>query len=86
MTKTMRAAAVAAIATLLLGGAGAALAGVNCGLIKKDIEMGRTPEDIAERMVIPVEEVRKCMEAEDGKTVTTDDAAAGEGEEKKAEE
>ena len=48
--------------------------------------MGRTPEDIAERMVIPVEEVRKCMEAEDGKTVTTDDAAAGEGEEKKAEE
>jgi hypothetical protein len=35
--------------------------GVNCGIIKKDLEMGRTPEEIAELKVISVEEVKKCQ-------------------------
>ena len=50
-------------AGFLLAGAQAALAGnVNCGMVKKDLEMGRTPEDISERMMVSVEDVKKCQE------------------------
>ena len=38
------------------------LAAVNCGLIKKDLDMGRKPEDIAERMAVSVDEVNKCKQ------------------------
>jgi len=34
---------------------------VNCGLIKKDLDMGRKVEDIAERMAVSVDEVKKCQ-------------------------
>jgi hypothetical protein len=51
-----------AAGALVLAGAQAAVAGVNCGLVKKDLEMGRTVEDISERMMAPIEEVKKCQE------------------------
>jgi hypothetical protein len=68
--RTVRLALVAA-GILVLGAASALAGSVNCGIVKKDLAMGRTPEDIAERMVISVEEVKKC--AEEG----GEDAAAG---------
>jgi hypothetical protein len=46
---------------LLLAGTPVHAGGVNCGIIKKDLEMGRTPEEIAELKVISVDEVKKCM-------------------------
>ena len=33
---------------------------VNCKLVQKDMSMGRTAEDIAERMGATVEDVKKC--------------------------
>ena len=45
---------------VLIAGAGPALAEVNCKLVQKDMSMGRTAEDIAERMGASVEDVKKC--------------------------
>jgi hypothetical protein len=33
---------------------------VNCKLVQKDMSMGRTADDIAERMGASVEDVKKC--------------------------
>jgi len=49
------------------------LAAVNCGIINKDLALGRKPEDIAERMGISVAEVQACKEKGTG---TTADAPA----------
>ena len=47
---------------LLLAGASAGVAGdVNCGIVNKDLKMGRTPQDISERMMISVDDVKKCQ-------------------------
>jgi len=46
---------------LVLAVAVPGFAGPNCGLVKKDLAMGRTPEDISERMMVPVDEVKKCQ-------------------------
>ena len=75
-----------AAGALLLAATTPAVAGVNCGIIKKDIEMGRTPQDISERMIIPIEEVQKCLDAEGGKTATTESVKSDGAEEKQAEE
>ena len=69
---------------LLLAVAAPGVAGPNCGLVKKDLEMGRTPEDISERMMVPVEEVKKCQTG-DGAAAGTAPAGAGGAPEKPAE-
>ena len=44
---------IAGTAALLLAGTSAGFAGdVNCGIVNKDLKMGRTPQDISERMMI----------------------------------
>ena len=49
------------ISTLLLG-AGDAIAGINCEQVRRYTQTGRTPEDIAESMIVDVSEVKKCLE------------------------
>jgi hypothetical protein len=39
-----------------------AMAAVNCGMVKKDLDRGKKAEDISERMGISVAEVNKCKE------------------------
>jgi hypothetical protein len=69
----------AAIAMVLLG-AGPAQA-VNCKFVLKNLSIGRTPEQVAETMMISVEEIEKCQEeAAEQKAA---EGAGGEGGEKK---
>jgi hypothetical protein len=59
------------------------MAGPNCGLVKKDLAMGRTPEDISERMMVTVDEVKKCQEDGGAAAPAAGGAApAGEAEKK----
>jgi hypothetical protein len=68
---------IAGVSILLLVGATPGFSGgVNCGIVNKDLEMGRTPEDISERMMISVEDVKKCQaEAKEGKGAAAPAAA-----------
>ena len=52
---------------------GAANAGVNCDQVKKYLKTGRTPQDVADTMVIPVDDVKKCQ----GEAGAAAPAAAG---------
>ena len=54
-----------------------AVAAVNCGIIKKDLERGRTAQDISERMGVSVAEVNKCKDAPAGPNSTTTAAPSG---------
>jgi hypothetical protein len=47
-------------------GASSAFAAPNCAQVNKYLQTGRTPQDVAETMVIGVDEVKKCQ-AEAGK-------------------
>ncbi|HYB98426.1 MAG TPA: hypothetical protein VEC57_04755 [Candidatus Limnocylindrales bacterium] len=51
---------------LIAATAAPGVAAVNCGLIKKDLDMGRKVEDIAERMAVSVDEVKKCQQQQGG--------------------
>jgi len=52
---------------------GAANGGVNCDQVKKYLKTGRTPQDVADTMVIPVDDVKKCQ----GEAGAAAPAAAG---------
>jgi hypothetical protein len=59
----MKATGLALIVGLTLGlGAVTASAGVNCDQVRRYLKTGRTPQEIAESMVIDVSEVKKCQE------------------------
>lgn len=74
MRKTMM--GVAGWTILVLFGAVPAIASsVNCGIVNKDLQMGRTPEDISERMMISVEDVQKCAAQAKEKTGAAGGAA-----------
>jgi len=78
---------VAAGLAILAGGGLSFASGPNCAMVKKDLSMGRTPEDIAERMMTTVEEVKKCQgdEAKPGNSGNTPGAEhAGKKDEKPA--
>ena len=64
---------------LVLAGAGAGLAEVNCKLVQKDMSMGRTAEDIAERMGATVEDVKKCASDANAGGATAPGAGSGTG-------
>ncbi len=66
---------VAGASLLLLTGASIGSAQVNCGIVNKDLQMGRTAQDIAERMMISTDDVKKC-EAEAKKAAPAGGAAA----------
>lgn len=53
---------VAGASLLLLAGAATSSAQVNCGLVNKNLQSGRTDQEIAETMVISVDDVKKCKE------------------------
>ncbi len=53
---------IAGASVLVLAGAAIGSAQVNCGIINKDLKMGRTAQDIAERMMISTDDVKKCEE------------------------
>lgn len=55
-----------AIALMVALHAATASAGVNCDQVRRYLKTGRSPEDIAESMVIDVSEVKKCQEQEKG--------------------
>ena len=58
----MRTAALGlAIGTLLLATVDLAAA-INCDQVRRYAQTGRTPDDIAESMVVDVNEVKKCLE------------------------
>jgi hypothetical protein len=40
---------------------GAVDAGVNCDQVKKYLKTGRTPQDVSDTMVVPIDEVKKCQ-------------------------
>ena len=68
---------IAGIGLLILAAATPGYSQVNCGIVNKDLKMGRTPQDIAERMMISVDDVKKCQsEAKDAGEKAG--AAAGE--------
>ncbi len=59
----MKATGLAVIVGLTLGiGAVSASAGVNCEQVRRYLKTGRSPQEIAESMVIDVSEVKKCQE------------------------
>ena len=68
---------IAGIAAFVAAGAGTSFSGdVNCGIVNKDLKMGRTPQDISERMMISVDDVKKCQAQAGGAA----NAPAGAGE------
>lgn len=54
---------IALVAAQIALGASAGFAAVNCDQVKKYLGTGRTPEEISDTMVVPVEEVKKCQAA-----------------------
>ena len=67
---------IAGIGLFLAAAATPGYAQVNCGIVNKDLKMGRTAQDIAERMMISVDDVKKC-EAEAKKDSNAAAPAAG---------
>jgi hypothetical protein len=58
--------------------AGNAAAAVNCGIVNRDLKMGRTPQDISERMGVPVSDVNACKGKNATETTGKDTATTGE--------
>jgi hypothetical protein len=50
-----------AILLTLSGALGAAGAETNCNQVRRYAQTGRSAEDISETMIIPLEEVEKCL-------------------------
>jgi hypothetical protein len=64
----MKCALVVAVVSLSVALANtAALAEVNCNQVRKYLETGRTPQDVADTMVISVDDVKKCQAGGDAK-------------------
>ncbi len=54
-----------------------AVAGINCNQVKKYLNTGRTAQDVAETMVISIDEVKKCQEGGDAAAAPAAPAATG---------
>jgi hypothetical protein len=63
-----------AIVLTLAGTYDTARAEINCNQVRRYAETGRSAEDIAETMIIPLEEVQKCLNAEGQKPAPTPQA------------
>ncbi len=53
--------ALAAASLLAVLAATPACAEVNCAQVKRYLDIGRKPEDVADTMVIPLDEVKRCQ-------------------------
>jgi len=56
---------LASVAASLVLGATSGYSAVNCEQVKKYLKTGRTPQDVADTMVISVDEVKKCQNEPD---------------------
>ena len=66
-----------ALAAALSLAATNAFGGINCNQVKKYLGTGRTAQDIAETMVISIDEVKKCQEGGDTAAAGQPAAPAG---------
>jgi hypothetical protein len=55
---------VLAIALSLATVPAAAWGEVNCNQVRRYAQTGRAAEDIAETMIVPIDEVKKCLQSE----------------------
>jgi hypothetical protein len=62
---------------LLVALAATPAAAVNCEQVRRYAATGRTPEDIAETMMFPVEEVKKCLQQAGPESATPAAAESG---------
>lgn len=69
---------VAGASLLLLAGATAGSAQVNCNVVNKNLESGRTEQEIAETMVISVDDVKKCKEQKKNSAAPANAPVTGE--------
>jgi hypothetical protein len=69
---------IAGIGLLFAAAATPGYAQVNCGIVNKDLKMGRTAQDISERMMISVDDVKKCEAEAKKDSPAAAPAAAGE--------
>jgi hypothetical protein len=70
------------VAASLVLGAATGYSAVNCEQVKKYLKTGRTPQDVADTMVVSVDEVKKCQNEPDAKAPTGtggDKSATGGG-------
>jgi hypothetical protein len=61
---------LASVTASLVLGATSGYSGVNCEQVKKYLKTGRTPQDVADTMVISLDEVKKCQSEADTKSST----------------
>ncbi len=69
------------VAASLVLGATTGYSAVNCEQVRKYLKTGRTPQDVADTMVVSVDEVKKCQNEPDAKSpaATGDKSATGGG-------
>jgi hypothetical protein len=49
------------VAAALTFGTVTAHAAVNCDQVNKYLKTGRTPQDVADTMVVPIDDIKKCQ-------------------------
>ena len=62
----MRAAVSTIILTALVVAAPCAASAVNCDQVRRYLSTGRSVDDVAETMIISVDEVKKCQQSDAG--------------------
>jgi len=68
----MKGAALVLTSTLILAGAPATVRGeVNCNQVRRYAETGRSAEDISETMVVPLDQVKNCLQTGEQKPAPT---------------
>jgi hypothetical protein len=60
-----------ALMLTLAGSFTTARAEINCNQVRRYAQTGRSAEDIAETMIIPLEEVEKCLKGDGQKAAPT---------------
>jgi len=77
--------AAGTVVALVLAGPVPAPAGeVNCKFVLKNLSIGRTPEEVAETMMISVEQIEKCQAEAAAQKAAEGQAGGGAGAEKQA--
>ena len=49
---------------------------INCNQVRRYAETGRSAEDISETMIVPLDEVKKCLESKGQDSAPTPEAKA----------
>jgi len=59
-----RTALILTVAVFVTAGAAPVLGEINCNQVRRYAQTGRSAEDISETMIIPLDQVKKCLESE----------------------